>query len=1070
MAQGQVHQHAITRQVAGMSTLFISYSTKDREVSQLVFDALKDMGYQPPFRDDHPESGIPAGSDWEQVLYQKLKQSKALIVLCSRNWLQSKWCFAELAFAGAHGKPFFPVLIDDDPTLQAEIPSILSKRQTIRLSDDKWKERLRDGLAEAKLAPRDDFPWPIEGKDDCPYPGLESFEAHHAGVYFGRDTEIGKLREELTKMANGTAPRFLYVVGASGSGKSSLVKAGLLPRLDQKEQSAWLVFPAIRWNLMRTQGRDWAEQLAHLLFEKWPDKPDRPRVTELRKRYLVQPLSAEQAKDPQLLEAHQRQLAQAADRFIDDTKELRRQCGRPDALPLLVIDQFEELLSRSNDPSVQPFLQFLGQVMSSVRTPWLGIATVRTDYLTAIQTRPELLEWKDATALYSLPLMTERRFAEVIRGPAERMGIRFEPDSLVERIVHDTGTRDSLPLLAYALRVLYEKFGSDRKFTADEYEHGLGGLQGCLTKVADEAMASAKEVNGVSVAEQEPQFRLAFTTHLARLSENDQFVRRSAKWQDLPPAAHPLLQAFVDARLLTSRSMNPDDPNSERVLEVAHEALLRSWPTLTNWLNKRRELLRWRADLEHDQQRAGGDKKWSGLTARQFATGSELSTRYQNELTAPEQQALYQYATRAHRRRLVTYAILGLFMLISGVAWLFQDDAVTKKQTADTATKDAIAAKKDATKEQRKAERNAKRAKEQKDLANQQKKLADRTLYTAQVRFAEDAWKRGDREKALEYLHQARWDLRGWEHDYLSSKVVPATFVGHSSAVSSVSFSPDGKRIVSGSGDGTVKVWDAATGQETLTLRGHSGTVFSVSFSPDGQRIVSGSADNTVKVWDAATGQETLTLKGHSNWVSSVSFSPDGKRIVSGSGERDKHGRPSQDLVWDAVTGLPLKPEADDAELLKPDAPQRTRVNDRSVEVDEDDERKFHIQRISTGEVLFTGSDPFGVISPQFSPDGRRVLTGNNRGEVKVWLQAARSAPPLAAGASESVTSEADSEEADLTSDEVDETSNALPSDETGQSTMTLVYSLAGAYVVFLGLLAYSAVRGPSSSRQQLGV
>jgi WD40 repeat protein len=102
----------------------------------------------------------------------------------------------------------------------------------------------------------------------------------------------------------------------------------------------------------------------------------------------------------------------------------------------------------------------------------------------------------------------------------------------------------------------------------------------------------------------------------------------------------------------------------------------------------------------------------------------------------------------------------------------------------------------------------------------------------------------------------------------------------------SVSFSPDGKRIVSGSEDKTLKVWDSQTGQEKLTFKGHSEPVSSVSFSPDGKRIVSGSgrvASGEIKVWDAQTGQETLTLTGHSDWVESVSFSPDGKRIVSGS-------------------------------------------------------------------------------------------------------------------------------------------------------------------------------------------
>ena len=122
------------------------------------------------------------------------------------------------------------------------------------------------------------------------------------------------------------------------------------------------------------------------------------------------------------------------------------------------------------------------------------------------------------------------------------------------------------------------------------------------------------------------------------------------------------------------------------------------------------------------------------------------------------------------------------------------------------------------------------------------------------------------------------------------------TLTGHSSGVMSVSFSPDGARIVSGSDDNTVRVWDAVTGRIINTLTGHNGLVMSVSFSPDGSQIVSGSYDNTVRVWDAVTGEVTNTLMGHGGPVNSVSFSPDGSRIVSGSDDNTVR-------VWDAVTG-----------------------------------------------------------------------------------------------------------------------------------------------------------------------
>src|SRR5262249_52411556 len=177
-------------------------------------------------------------------------------------------------------------------------------------------------------------------------------------------------------------------------------------------------------------------------------------------------------------------------------------------------------------------------------------------------------------------------------------------------------------------------------------------------------------------------------------------------------------------------------------------------------------------------------------------------------------------------------------------------------------------------------------------------------LHASQINQAQQAWESNDARLAHHYHALCRADFRGWEHDYLftlfsrnqrtygKQRPVNEPYT----QVSSVAVSPDGRLIVSGNLDTTVKVWDADTGQETLTFKGHHGSVASVAFSADGQRIVSGGWDNAVRVWDANTVKKPLTLTGHRDVVTSVVFSPDGKHIASGSWDGTVK-------VWDAVTG-----------------------------------------------------------------------------------------------------------------------------------------------------------------------
>jgi WD40 repeat protein len=344
-------------------------------------------------------------------------------------------------------------------------------------------------------------------------------------------------------------------------------------------------------------------------------------------------------------------------------------------------------------------------------------------------------------------------------------------------------------------------------------------------------------------------------------------------------------------------------------------------------------------------------------------------------------------------------AVAVALLLGSSVATVFavlaSANAVLANEKAADAQREADRADGEARRASLAAIRADREAKEAKRLAGQEKKArrqaqdnektakaqayrADVALHRIQLNAALRAWRRHDLATAEKLLGEVAAPFQQtWETRHLRAlcrrKVM--TIEGHTSNVSSVSYSPDGRRIVSASWDSTLKVWDAATGQNLLTLKGHTNPVYSVAYSSDGRRIASGGIDNTVRVWDALTGQLLHTLKGHTGPVESVAYSPDGRRILSG-------GWYNTVKVWDAHTGQYLfsldgHKGGVDSVAYSPDG---SRIVSASAD------RTLKLWDARTGKALVTlQGHTDRVSSVAYSPDGRRIVSASWDRTLKVW-------------------------------------------------------------------------------------
>lgn len=253
-----------------------------------------------------------------------------------------------------------------------------------------------------------------------------------------------------------------------------------------------------------------------------------------------------------------------------------------------------------------------------------------------------------SAAEFLLGPMEPWNFARVIEGPAELAGLKIEP-GLADRMVADSRTGDALPLLGFTLRELWERYGKDGDLTLTEYEH-LGGLERSV-QVAAEGVLAARPLS----ADEKEALRRALL-QMCRINEEGQHARATARWEAMPIGSHEILRRFVRARLLVSG-------NENGTIEVAHEALLRTWPLLRGWLEESTDFLKWRKRLEG----ALAEYSHSGTLLRGMPLVEASNwLPYLQDGTEERGLVLFSLAKRKKERRMLIF--LGILLAVPAIA------------------------------------------------------------------------------------------------------------------------------------------------------------------------------------------------------------------------------------------------------------------------------------------------------------------------------------------------------------------------------------------------------------------
>lgn len=575
-----------------MSRLFISHSSANNAEAVALRDWLTTQGWGDLFLDLDPDRGISAGERWEQALNENASRCEVVLFLVSKAWLGSRWCLKEFNLARRLNKRLLGALIEDLPI--ADLPADLAGNwQLVWLASGRdhvmlrailpvtheeahvtfsveGLRRLKYGLERAGLEPKY-FAWPPSNDPSRPpYRGLLPLEADDAGIFFGRDAAVIEALDRLRGLCEAAQPRLLVVLGASGAGKSSFLRAGLFPRLVRDDRH-FLPLPIIRTGRAAISSESGLLRALEQAFEGAKIKMTRADLRAAvaggaeRLRPLLQDLVVEMT--PPSSDGHAK--------------------PRPPTL-VMSIDQGEELFLAEAQQEAQAFLSLLRELLLEDAPALIGLITIRSDSYERLQLVPELDGVRQET--FGLPPIPRGSYAEVIKGPVRRLEESERPlkidDGLVDTLLADIeagGAKDALPLLAFTLERLYAEYHAGGRLKLSHYDD-LGRIKGSIEAAVERSLAAADADSRIprDRAARLLLLRRGLIPWLAGIDpETGSPRRRVARLSEIPAEARALIDLLKEQRLLAT---DVDWQSREITIEPAHETLLRQWGLLQDWL------------------------------------------------------------------------------------------------------------------------------------------------------------------------------------------------------------------------------------------------------------------------------------------------------------------------------------------------------------------------------------------------------------------------------------------------------------------------------------------------------